>query len=145
MYVRGELATSPKFAVDPATYLCQPYLQSAFYLYFSSITTLKDFLYCSLVSPPLFLSLSLCLSCLCTRFCFRMCQLVWVVRMEFLKTLEGYWSHRNTGLSMRLRCECGLLVRMRPQREGTKGHSGSLWHPNMKELPFSMRINQKCH
>lgn len=65
--------------------------------------------------------------------------------MEFLKTLEGYWSHRNTGLSMRLRCECELLVRVRPQREGTKGHSGSLWHPNMKELPLSMRINQKCH
>lgn len=42
------------------------------------------------------------------------------------QSLEGYWSCKNTGLcfSMRCHCERGLIVRVRPQKERTKGHLG---------------------
>lgn len=53
------------------------------------------------------------------------------------QTLEGYWSRRNTVLcfSARRHCERGLIVRVKPQKERTKGHSGSLWRSNMKGGP----------
>lgn len=105
---------------------------------FPSITGLKDFLYYSLVFPPfslLSLSLSLSLSSSCSLFDSGCASLGGEDGTP--QTLEGYWSRRNTGLrlSMRRHCERGLIVRARPQRERTKGHSGSLWRPNMKGAP----------
>lgn len=106
---------------------------------FPSITGLKDFLYYSLVFPPFsLLSLSPSLSpflLLAPYFDSGCASLGGEDGAP--PSLEGYWSRRNTGLrlSMRRHCERGLIVRARPQRKRTKGHSGSLWRPNMKGAP----------
>lgn len=166
-----ELATSPKFAVDPATrsktYLCQPYLKSVFYplcwllLWYFSVS---HSFFPSLL-PPLFppspvsrissiihapppyththtpfsafpLSLSPSPFLLLAPYFDSGCASLGA-EDRAPQTLEGYWSCMNTGLhlSMRLHCERGLIVRVRPQRERTKGHGGSLWHTNMKGAP----------
>lgn len=107
---------------------------------FLSIKTLKDFLhYSPPPSTPLSASLSLPPSSAFLLFapCFDSGCASLGGEDGVPQTLEGYWSRRNTGLcfSMRRHCERGLIVRVRPQRERTKGHSGSLWRPNMKGAP----------
>lgn len=106
---------------------------------FPSITSLKDFLYYSLVFLPFsLLSLSLSPSpFLLLVACFDSGCASLGGEDGAPQTLEGYWSPRNTGLclSMRQHCEHGLIVRARPQRERTKGHGGSLWRRNMKGVP----------
>lgn len=160
MHVCGsDLAASPKFAAEPATrlrtYLYRAYLRSgplsatltaapvffcfSFFLScspsFLSIKTLKDCHHYSLPlsllafppRPPFF-SFAPCFDSGCASL---------GGEDGVPQTLEGYWSRWNTGLcfSMRRHCERGLIVRVRPQKERTKGHIGSLWHSNMKGGP----------
>ncbi len=165
MHVCGsELATSPKFTVDPVTrsktYLCQPYLKSGFYppcwlllWYFSVSHSVSPSLLPPFFPPSPVSRISSIIHLFFPPFpCFPSHSLSPFLLLAPCfdsgcaslggedgapQTLEGYWSRRNTGvrLSMRRHCERGLIVRARPQRERTKGHGGSLWRPNMKGAP----------